>query len=117
MRTVTKPPITGTVVTGASDDLIELDGELCEEFGTYHCGDGRMAFSDGTLLTVKYDSDGLWRFKLIFKGSLYDHKIEGCVNDDTDDVVHFKEGLLWAVFSKNMDVVNRTPFSKAASNG
>lgn len=107
MRTVTRAPITGTVVTGASNDLIEIDGELCEEFNAYDCSDGRMAFSDGTLLTVEYDNDGLWRFKLIFKGSLYDHKVEGSVNDDTNDVVYLNDGLLWAVFSKDMDVVNR----------
>ena len=45
----------GTVVTGASDDLIEISGELEEEFNTYDCLDGTMAFSDGTLLRVDYD--------------------------------------------------------------
>jgi hypothetical protein len=32
----------GTIVTGASDDLIEIDGELQEEFNAYNCGDGTM---------------------------------------------------------------------------
>lgn len=105
MRTVTKAPIMGTVVTGASDDLIEIDGELCEEFDSYNCNDAQMAFSDGTLLGVEYDNDGIWRFKVMFKGSCFDHKIEGCVNDDTNDEVHFKEGLGWAVFADDMDVV------------
>lgn len=108
MRTVTKAPTTGTVVTGASNDLIEIDGDLCEEFSAYDCNDGKMAFSDGTLLGVEYDNDGIWRFKVIFKGSCFDYKVEGSVNEDTNDEVHFKEGLTWAVFADEMDVVMAT---------
>lgn len=110
MRTVTEQPTTGTTVTGASDDLIEIDGELCEELEVYDCNDGTLAFSDGTLLGVEYDNDGIWRFKVVFKGSCYDHKVEGCVNEDngTNDVVHFKEGLTWAVFGDDIDVVMAT---------
>lgn len=101
-------PSSGTIITGASDDLIEISGELYEEFNSYNCDDGRMAFSDGTLLKVEYDQDGIWRFKPIFKGSLYEKKIEGSVGDDTNDEVHFKQGLKWCVFSEEMQVeVNR----------
>lgn len=93
-----------TTVTGASDDLIEIDGDISEEFNSYDCNDGRMALSDGTLLKVEYDEDGLWRFKVLHKGNLYDHKDEGSVGEDTNDVVHFKEGIKWAAFSDKMQV-------------
>lgn len=103
-----KQPSNGTIITGASDDLIEISGELCEEFGACDCYDGRMAFSDGTLLKVEYDQDGIWRFKPIFKGSLYEKKIEGSVGDDTNDEVYFKPGLKWCAFSDDMQIeVNR----------
>lgn len=102
MRTVSKLPSTGTVVTGASDDLIEIDGDLCEEFDSFDCKDGAMAFSDGTVLGVKYDDDKIWRFTIKYKGSCFDHKVEGSVTEDTNDVVYFKEGLSWAVFAERM---------------
>lgn len=95
---------TKTLITGASDDLIELDGELYEEFDAYNCENGIMAFSDGTLLNVKYDKNGIWRFAVIVKGNLYERKEEGCVNDDTNDVVTFNQGLKWCVFSKDMQL-------------
>jgi hypothetical protein len=98
----------GTMITGASDDLIEIEGELCEEFNAYNCSDGTMAFSDGTLLDVEYDNDGIWRFRVKYKGSLYDRKVEGSVSDDTNDEIYFKPGLKWCVFSSEMQVeINR----------
>jgi len=98
----------GTMVTGASDDLIEIAGELAEEFNSIDCSDGVMAFSDGTLLDVEYDEDGIWRFRLRFKGALYDKKVEGSVSDDTNDEIYFKPGLKWCAFSDEMQVeINR----------
>lgn len=98
----------GTIVTGASDDLIEISGELEEEFNAYNCSDGTMAFSDGTLLNVCYDKDGIWRFNPIFKGILFEKIEAGLVEKDTNDEVYFKDGLKWCAFSAEMQVeVNR----------
>lgn len=103
----------GTIVTGESDDLIEIRGELTEEFNSYDCSDGTMAFSDGTLLRVDYDQDGIWRFKPIYKGELFEKVIDGSVPDDTNDEVYFKDGLKWCVFSAEMQVeVNRNREAK-----
>ncbi len=96
--------INGTIVTGASDDLIEVEGELREEFDSFSCQNGVMAFSDGTLLRVKYDDDGIWRFKPLFKGSLFEKIKDGSVNEDTNDKVYFKTGLKWCAFSDTMQV-------------
>ena len=98
----------GTTITGASDDLIELEGEICEEFScSFDIEKGVIACSDGTLMEVIYDKHGLWRFSIVFKGSLYDKKEEGSVEEDTNDVVFFKEGLKWVVFKENMDVATK----------
>lgn len=43
------------MVTVASGDLIEVRGELYDEFNSYLCEKGIMSFSEGTLLKVKYD--------------------------------------------------------------
>lgn len=59
------------VVYGASDDLIEVAGDFYEEFNPRYDevkeGSARLAFSDGTLLKVKYD--GMWRFTPVVKGA------------------------------------------------
>jgi len=49
-------------VYGASDDLIEVEGDIVEElsYGSEDEGD-LLGFSDGTLLRVRYDNDGVWR--------------------------------------------------------
>lgn len=93
-----------TVITGASDDLIEISGELQEEFNAYDCTDGTMAFSDGTLLKVEYDEDGIWRFKPRYKGLLFNKVVSGDVEEDTNDEVYFNSGLKWCAFSNEMQV-------------
>lgn len=108
MRKVTS----GTMVTGSSDDLIEITGELFEEFNAFNCSDGVMAISDGTLLKVNYKEDGIWRFAPLFKGSLYDRREEGSIADDTADEIYFMPGLLWCAFSDKMQVESKGTSSK-----
>ena len=87
-------------VTGCSDDLIEVEGDIEDEFGVpYNKPNGYLAFSDGTLLQVTYDENGIWRFFVVVKGALYDRKEDGVVADDTFDVVHFKDGIKWVMYS------------------
>ena len=89
-------------VTGASDDLIEIEGEISEQFARYGSDGDYLAFSDGTVLKAYYDEDGIWRFTVIFKGSLFKEKVEGSVSDDTNDVVTFYAGLVWCVCGKDL---------------
>lgn len=50
-------------VYGYSDDLIEIEGDIEEEF--YHpVGHALLAFSNGTLLDVEY-SLGFWRIRAL----------------------------------------------------
>lgn len=49
---------------GASDDCIEIEGDVNEEWSAYGSKDGDLiAFSDGTLLRIRYtdEGDGIWR--------------------------------------------------------
>ncbi len=90
-----------TTLTGCSDDLIVLVGDLYEEFYQgYEDQEGAIGFSDGTLVQYEYDSDGIWRFKPIVKGCLFDRIEFGCASEDTFDVVHFNDGLIWAVLTR-----------------
>lgn len=58
------PSAPTTTVYGCSDDLVELDGAIYEEFGAYD-RDSRLKFDNGAVLTVCYDrdGDGIWRIE------------------------------------------------------
>ncbi|MEV5211245.1 hypothetical protein AB0K35_27615 [Micromonospora sp. NPDC053740] len=58
------------VITGASDDLIEVDGDIREEFTYKNDNEGDLlAFSDGTLLHVAFGRFGVWRITPLVQGS------------------------------------------------
>lgn len=62
-------------VYGSSDDLIEVEGDIREEF-TYRmspitdegAGD-LLAFSDGTILRIAYTAAGVWRITQVALGT------------------------------------------------
>ena len=78
-----------TTITGASDDLIEVEGDITEEFNVYlENGDSVLiAFSDGTLLSAIYDNNGIWRLHKVFGGGSKFHKEEGDIREDTMDKI------------------------------
>jgi len=93
-----------TKIYGASDDLIEFDGDFSGEVGCFGTDDrdqGVLVYvSDGTILEVQYGKGGagIWEVKLLQRGSLFD-KIEPCTDEDTDpysDVAIFREGVKFA---------------------
>lgn len=96
-----------TRVYGASDDLIEFDGDLRGEVSCYGTEKHKLgvlvAFSDGTILAVRYGkpaAGGVWAIDVLWKGSLFDRH-EVCMDEDADpysDQVFFKDGKLraWA---------------------
>lgn len=50
-----------TTVYGASDDLIEVTGPVGEEFNHYDAGEpAYLGFSNGVVLSVTYQQDGMW---------------------------------------------------------
>lgn len=53
-------------IYGASDDLIELEGDLNEEIGAYDSGpakERRILLSCGIVATIKYD--GVWIVRMV----------------------------------------------------
>jgi hypothetical protein len=90
-----------TKVYGASDDLIEIEGDVYDEISHYDRVT-RLNFSDGTALDVKYgklnskkEVIGVWNVDVIEEGSLFYYKTE-CLDEDADiysDIVFFKDGI------------------------
>lgn len=88
-------------VYGASDDLIEVDGDVREEF--YALSDdgddgGLLAFSNGVVLDVRY-RNGVWRIAPIIGASRVE--IEFAPEDDDDqysDRATLTEDVKWVVY-------------------
>lgn len=88
-------------VTGSSDDLIEIGGDIVEEWGAYNCDDGRLlAVSDGTLLRIVYDQDGIWRMSRLIAGSATYSHAPGDVEADTFDVATLEGDIRWVALAK-----------------
>lgn len=56
-------------IYGASDDLIEIEGDLEEEFGAYDSGEMHIAVSTGLLATIAYTDAGFWRIAVLRHGT------------------------------------------------
>jgi hypothetical protein len=70
-------------IYGASDDLIEVEGDIRDEFTLQDDDDGDyLAFSDGTVLHVEYGSEGIWRIHQSVKGAAEFANVPG---DDPED--------------------------------
>ena len=105
----------GTKVYGASDDLVEFEGELRGEVGCSctdddDCKGVLVVMSDGTLLVVKYGKHGrgIWGISLLHKGKLLD-RIDQCDDVDADpysDVAHFRPGIKWAYSAVSWSAVS-----------
>lgn len=94
----------GTKIYGASDDLIEFEGDVYGEVNCYGTDDEEhgvlIICSDGTVLEIKYGKSdrGIWGVYPIREGLLFKGIIQ-C--DDEDEVPHsdiaeFAPGLKWA---------------------
>lgn len=68
-------------IRGYSDDLVEVEGDLREEF----CGDQvTLVFGDGTLLEVSYGNDGCWHISRSKEGSATFTETFKAVDPDSD---------------------------------
>ncbi len=91
-------------IYGGSDDLVEVEGAITEEFN--YSGDEDedtgvvLAFSDGTLLRVHYNADGIWRITPLSNGSAKYTKVFEATDSDGDaysDRVELEGAFAWVV--------------------
>jgi hypothetical protein len=88
-------------IYGARDDLIEVDGDISEEFTYAERGSGNgdlLAFSDGTILRVEYTRTGVWRITPVAQGSAELHIEQAPEDDDCNYSDHaVLSGAVWVV--------------------
>lgn len=94
----TKPAAQSVTVYGASDDLIEVEGAITEEFGAMDCSGEEpryLAFSDGTVLRVTYSAKGCWEIRQVAVG----HAVFECVPHDNDATTYSDRATLTGVIT------------------
>lgn len=85
------------MVYGASDDLIEVEGDICEEFDGSE-GVTYLAVSDGTVLSIEYGGKGMWTIRQIVAGTASFSKHDATdVDDDYSDRVTLEGDIRWLV--------------------
>lgn len=92
-------------IYGASDDLIEIEGDLEQEFYCYGADEEEgmyLAFSDGTLLSVHYSNLGIWRLQLVVEGLSDFSKVEGTDNDFHSDKITLDGPITWAILGSEL---------------
>ncbi len=88
-------------IYGASDDLIEVEGDIDEEFNAL--GDEApqlLAFSDGNVLRIVYSGTGVWRISPVVYGSGEVTIVQAPEDDDGNysDRATIDGQLQWVVF-------------------
>lgn len=100
--------MSGTTIYGASDDLIEFEGDVHGEIDCYGNADAAqgvlLVCSDGTVLEVKYCGrvPGVWAISLLQAGVRF-RAIDQCADPDAkpySDQAHFYDGLKWVYFAR-----------------
>lgn len=92
-------------VYGASDDLIEIEGDLNEEFNPDSDDQGTwLIFGDGTVLDIRYDDFGVWRITRPHSGTAEMVKDEDPGNDEDrySDRVTLTGDLRWVIAAEKV---------------
>lgn len=73
----------GIIIYGASDDIIEIEGIISEEYGCYAVAEKgvNIKCSDGTRARISYNGD--WTIEVIEKGYSFKELIKSVGEDGT----------------------------------
>lgn len=102
-----------TKIYGASDDLVEFEGDFSGEVECYEAADREkgvlVVVSDGTILKVRYGKfgDAVWEVLVLRQGNLF-LRIDPCSDPDADiysDIAVFNDGIIWAYAATGWEAV------------
>jgi hypothetical protein len=86
-------------IYGSSDDLIEIEGDIREEFMFPSEYDTVfLTFSDGALLNMTYDRNGIWRISPIFC-KYWEFWQCPATDDKYSDIASTKSEIQWVALS------------------
>jgi len=81
-----------TKIYGASDDLIEIEGEINDEHQANSGDQFNFSISDGTKGYIAYSDAGEWKIVIHYEGTLFNSKILS-VGDDEKHTIPEAIGL------------------------
>jgi hypothetical protein len=89
-------------MSGYSDDLVELNGDICDELGAYDVV-SNFVVSDGTRGTIEYTHEGVWRINILEHGTVkvdIIHPTQDEIDNDTNytDNATFTGNIDWIIF-------------------
>lgn len=103
-------------IYGTSDDRIEIEGDVYEEFNLSRDPVGWIATSNGALVRVSYD--GEWHFRVRQTGYGAHHVYPAGIEQTTElagneysDVVIIEEPIKWVLFGDFLAAAEGTHFS------
>ena len=91
-----------TTVYGASDDLVEIEGGISEEFNPSDDGPNYLAFSNGTVLGIEYTKLGVWKIVCFAGPQPVIDPAGGSDSDNYSDRAHL-EDVDWVVFGNRFE--------------
>jgi hypothetical protein len=96
-------------VYGASDDLVEVEGDIREEFNPASDDEpSYLAFSDGTVLSIHYTERGIWRITPVARGDgsgvLTIHQVVSEDPDSYTDRAEIAGDIRWVVFGPRVEL-------------
>ena len=93
------------VIYGASDDLIEIDGDIREEFDIDR-GGPLLAFSDGTVVRIEWTRVGIWRIQPMVFGAGELTIVPAPVDDDENrtDRASLSGDIRWVLRGNDLKV-------------
>lgn len=86
-------------IYGASDDLIEITGEITEEWSTFD--PVVLAMSNGSVWRISYTDHDIWRITPVIVPSTCTYNLVLCASDDDDNYSDrlTVEGVTWVARS------------------
>lgn len=96
-----------TRIYGSSDDLIEVEGKIEEEFDHYSNKPALLVFSDGTILTMSYGKNGMgiWQIMVIVEGDSFESFSIATTEKEHSDQVILND-VDWVIFSNEFTKIN-----------
>lgn len=92
-------------VYGASDDLVEVEGDPGEEFGCYN-KTGYLVFSNGVVLSIAYGDLGIWKINKM-SDPLKVVNLEICEDPDANpysDIAYIDGDIKWMFFTTDIEL-------------
>ena len=90
-------------VYGASDDLVEVEGDIVEEFNSPYDSPIILVTSNGVVMRVVYDDEGIWRITVLKGHDKVKLTQSAATEDDYSDRAVIEGDVEWVVGGNRLE--------------